>query len=111
MHLGLSSITSLANSEKGYILEASPLPKLPVTGLQSAEKPFEDFYANLDHQSREEEAINGRDGRIEYSPPFARYPVVLMLDGVVSSEAVCFALPELLTNIKSRSIQGTLELC
>lgn len=96
MHLDLCSATSLANNEKGYILEASPLPKLPITGLQSAEKPFENFHANLDHQSREEEAINGRDGRVEYSPPFARYPVVLMLDGVVSLKDIFFDLLDLL---------------
>lgn len=39
----------------------------------------------LDHQSREEEAINGTSQDIEYQPGFRRYPFVLLLDGVVSS--------------------------
>lgn len=74
----------IANAEKGYILEASPLPKIPVTELQSVEKPGGGIYAALDHQSREEEAINGVDGMLEYSPGFIRYPFILMLDGIVS---------------------------
>ena len=75
----------ITNDRKGYILEASPLPRLPVTGLQSVEEPIDGFCANLDHQSREEEAINGIDGRIECAPAFARNPIILMLDGIVSS--------------------------
>ncbi|MCJ1271653.1 hypothetical protein MMC22_011558 [Lobaria immixta] len=66
----------------GYILEASPLPKLPVIGLQrvlSHERALKVF---LDHQSREEEAINGTSQDIEYQPGFRRYPFVLLLDGV-----------------------------
>lgn len=39
----------------------------------------------LDHQSREEEAINGTNQNIEFQPAFSRYPFVLLLDGVVSA--------------------------
>ena len=38
----------------------------------------------LDHQSREDEAINGKDTLIGYKPSFSRYPFVLFLDGIVS---------------------------
>ena len=55
-----------------------------MTRLQFVEKPLDGFVANLEHQSREDEAINGSEGKIEYSSPFARYPFVLMLDGIVS---------------------------
>ena len=38
----------------------------------------------LDHQSREDEDINGKDTLIKYETGFPRYPFVLLLDGVVS---------------------------
>lgn len=43
------------------------------------------FEVILDHQSREEEAINGIDPRVEYDMGYPRYPFVLLLDGIVSS--------------------------
>ncbi|MCJ1467485.1 hypothetical protein MMC07_006110 [Pseudocyphellaria aurata] len=67
----------------GYILEASSLPKLPVTGLQRVDRQRRVLKVNLDHQSREEEAINGTNQNIEFEPAFSRYPFVLFLDGVV----------------------------
>lgn len=70
---------------KGYVLEASPLPRLPVASLQPVTKPQDSFYADLNHQSREEEAINGTKGMIQFTGNKARYPVVLLLDGIVSS--------------------------
>ena len=70
---------------KGYILEASPLPKLPVTGLDSVSCPTrESFGVCLDHQSTEEETVNGRDNQVQYKPVISRYPFVLLLDGIVS---------------------------
>ena len=38
----------------------------------------------LNHQSREDEEINGRDTHINYETSYSRYPLVLLLDGVVS---------------------------
>lgn len=70
---------------KGYILEASPLPQLPVASLRRMEKPQFTFDAELQHQSREEEAINGTDGMIRAATTNARYPIVLLLDGIVST--------------------------
>ena len=67
----------------GYILEASPLPKLPVVAFEPIPKPQAPFYISLDHQSREEEAINGSQPRIQYKTGFSRYPFVLLLDGIL----------------------------
>lgn len=80
-----SALASRIDVMKGYILEASPLPKLPVTGLDSVSCPTrESFGVCLDHQSTEEEDINGRDNQVKYKPVISRYPFVLLLDGIVS---------------------------
>lgn len=76
------------NFFKGYVLEASPLPKLPVASLEPVTKPQDIFYADLDHQSREEEAINGTKGVIRSTSNDTRHPLVLFLDGVVSGYGV-----------------------
>ena len=47
-------------------------------------QPSEKFLVFLDHQSREDEEINGTDPRIKYNSAFPRFPFVLLLDGVVS---------------------------
>lgn len=74
-----------ADMIKGYILEASPLPKLPVTGLDPvSDSTQETFGVCLDHQSTEEESVNGRDNQVKYKPVIPRYPFVLLLDGIVS---------------------------
>ncbi|KAI4097204.1 MAG: hypothetical protein LQ344_000614 [Seirophora lacunosa] len=69
---------------QGYILEASPLPKLPVTGLQAVPKPQAKFGVALNHQSREEAAVNGNSSMIKYGTGSRRYPFLLLLDEIVS---------------------------
>lgn len=81
--LGLMYKMSERRPHNGYILEASPLPKLPVTGFQAVEKRNGAFHVILDHQSREEEAVNGTSTIIEYQVSFPRYPFVLFLDGIL----------------------------
>ncbi|KAI4262118.1 MAG: hypothetical protein L6R42_002697 [Xanthoria sp. 1 TBL-2021] len=70
----------------GYILEASPLPKLPVTGLKRVPRPpgtpQPTFDVILDHQSREEEAVNGTSTAVPYGTGHQRYPFLLLLDGI-----------------------------
>ncbi|KAL8784431.1 MAG: hypothetical protein Q9213_003954 [Squamulea squamosa] len=70
----------------GYILEASPLPKLPVTGLMSVPNPQSTtrptFNVILDHQSQEEAAVNGTDTVVPYGTGNRRYPFLLLLDGI-----------------------------
>ncbi len=75
---------------KGYVLEASPLPKIPVVSLEPMTKPQDIFHAYLDHQSREEEAINGTKSLIRSTSNDGRYPLVLFLDGIVSDYGTNF---------------------
>lgn len=73
----------------GIILEASPIPKMPIRWLDRVMGPREPtITAVLDHQSAEDAAINGIDGEITrpYTAPLwsknARYPLVLMLTSI-----------------------------
>ncbi|CAI7677131.1 unnamed protein product [Penicillium discolor] len=86
---------SAGRPHNGCILEASPLPKLPVRGLQAVPSISEEYFrTELAPQTREEAAVNGTDDRIHIhhpSPPpheteqRHRYPIVLLLDGVVDT--------------------------
>ena len=82
-------------STQGYILEASPLPKLPVVDLQPIPFPENTITVSLNHQSVEEENINGADTSIEYNASFRRYPFVVLLDGVVSSHSIFTLEPKI----------------
>lgn len=81
--LRLMDKMSAGRPHNGYILEASPLPKLPVAGFRAVEKRNGAFHVILDHQSREEEAVNGTSTNIKYEVGFPRYPFVLLLDGIL----------------------------
>ncbi|KAJ5779622.1 tRNA/rRNA methyltransferase SpoU [Penicillium paradoxum] len=86
---------SAGRPHNGCILEASPLPKLPVRGLQAVPSISEEYFrTELAPQTREEAAVNGTDDRIRIhhpsppphdSQPRHRYPVVLLLDGIVDT--------------------------
>lgn len=65
----------------GYVLEASPLPRLPIAALSTFSKS--DFALMLDHQSSEEAAINGTANQLPNLSPGQRYPFLLMLDGIL----------------------------
>lgn len=81
--LRLMDKMSTGRPHNGYILEASPLPKLPVVGFQAVVKRNGSFHVILDHQSREDEAVNGTSTDIKYDVGFPRYPFVLLLDGIL----------------------------
>ena len=88
MYIDLTSLDAMKCSNsfiQGYVLEASPLQKLPVRGLEGVQGHCAAFNVLLDHQSREDQAINGTDSNIKYKTGFSRYPLVLFLDGIVSS--------------------------
>ncbi|MCJ1311860.1 hypothetical protein MMC25_005533 [Agyrium rufum] len=74
---------SSGRPHNGYILEASPLPKLPATCLNEMKGPQMALTVTLDTQSREDEAINGQSNNINYNHTHARYPFVLYLDQIV----------------------------
>ena len=59
------------------------MPKMPVIGLCSIDKPHSNFQVLLDHQSQEEESVNGNSPFVPYGSNFSRYPFLLLLDGIV----------------------------
>ncbi|PYH41320.1 TrmH family RNA methyltransferase [Aspergillus saccharolyticus JOP 1030-1] len=80
----------------GVVLEASPLPQLPVTHFHRVASPEEaNFQVELGVQSREEAAVNGTDTLVPINRPRwlsahpddppstpSRYPIVLLVDGI-----------------------------
>ncbi|KAJ5662359.1 uncharacterized protein N7477_009975 [Penicillium maclennaniae] len=83
---------SAGRPHNGCVLEASPLPKLPIRGFHPVQAMTDShFRVELAPQTREEAAVNGTDDRISIlHPPISpsgeqryRYPVCLLLDGVV----------------------------
>lgn len=73
---------SKGRPHNGYILEASPLPQLPVRSLQSVDEKAATFELVLDHQSREDAEVNGKLSEIRCQT-HSRKPVVLLLDGIM----------------------------
>lgn len=78
---------SAGRPHNGFILEASPLPKLPLMSLGPLNADFPSgFTINLDHQSREEAAINGTSTFIPLPHSHRgqpRNPLVLFLDSIL----------------------------
>ena len=85
---GLLSKMSDQRPHNGFVLETSPVPKLPVTALEKVESPSETFSVQLDHQSAEELAINsafdmqGPRASLRVTAGAKRYPFVVMLDRI-----------------------------
>ncbi|RAH48945.1 TrmH family RNA methyltransferase [Aspergillus brunneoviolaceus CBS 621.78] len=86
---------SAGRPHNGVVLEASPLPQLPVAHFHRvASVAEENFQVELGVQSREEAAVNGTDTLVpinharwladhpDATDSTHRYPVVLLLDGV-----------------------------
>lgn len=76
---------SMGRAHNGCVLETSPLPRLPVKSLLEASPADDRFYVELAPQSREEAVVNGTNNQItiNHSQLRRRYPVVVLLDGVV----------------------------
>ncbi|PTB69734.1 alpha/beta knot [Trichoderma citrinoviride] len=76
---------SMGRPHNGFVLETSPLPRLPVKSLGRLEETLGKlgFHVELDHQSREEEAINGQDTFIPRKNNNAPKPFVLLLNEIL----------------------------
>jgi 21S rRNA (GM2251-2'-O)-methyltransferase len=74
-----------ARPHNGCVLEASPLPQLPLTALgQLSDDPAKPgFRLDLAYQSSEEAVINGTSDFVSYRLPSQRKPFVLLLDGIL----------------------------
>ncbi|TFB03902.1 rRNA methyltransferase 1 [Trichoderma ghanense] len=76
---------SMGRPHNGFVLETSPLPRLPVKSLGRLEETLGKlgFHVELDHQSREEEAINGHDTFIPRKNNNVPKPFVLLLNEIL----------------------------
>lgn len=76
---------SMGRPHNGFVLETSPLPRLPVKALSRLEETPEKlgFHVELDYQSKEEEAINGQDTFIPRKNDNAPKPFVLLLNEIL----------------------------
>ncbi|KAG9244218.1 RNA methyltransferas-like protein [Calycina marina] len=82
----LRAMDKMSNSRphNGYILESSPLPRLPVVSLAEVGENLTGFEVVLDHQSKEEAAVNGSHGTITLPKnALGRKPFVLFLDSIL----------------------------
>ena len=74
---------STGRPHNGYILEASPIPKLPTKGLLPVLQSPRHFDVVLGYQSAEEEVVNGSTGEVPVHQQVDWYPLVLFLDGIL----------------------------
>lgn len=76
---------SMGRPHNGFVLEASPLPQLPITALGKLEEsPIRlGFHVELDHQSKEQEDINGRETFIARASDVAPKPLILLLHEIL----------------------------
>lgn len=84
--LRLMDKMSSGRPHNGYILEASPLPRLPITsmGKVTTKDGQFGFEVGVESQSREEAAVNGTSNFVRIPiPRGGRKPMVLLLDSIV----------------------------
>ncbi|KAF4950899.1 hypothetical protein FGADI_7873 [Fusarium gaditjirri] len=76
---------SMGRPHNGFVLEASPLPQIPIKSLGKLEEsPGRlGFHVDLDHQTKEEATINGTDTFIRRSNDVMPKPFVLLLNEII----------------------------
>ncbi|KAF2231694.1 hypothetical protein EV356DRAFT_506512 [Viridothelium virens] len=77
--LGVMDRKAKDRPHNGLILEASPLPIMPVVNLSNVARHESQFSVDLDFQSAEEKAINGTDPYVKYATSTWRNPFILFL--------------------------------
>ncbi|RGP65509.1 rrna methyltransferase mitochondrial [Fusarium sporotrichioides] len=76
---------SMGRPHNGFVLEASPLPQLPIKSLGKLEEsPGRlGFHVDLDYQTREEASVNGTDTFTRRSNDVTPKPFVLLLNEIM----------------------------
>lgn len=76
---------SMGRPHNGFVLEASPLPQLPIRSLGKLEEtPARlGFHVQLDFQTKEEEAINGTENFFRRANDVMPKPFVLLLNEIM----------------------------
>ncbi|KAJ0163754.1 rRNA methyltransferase 1, mitochondrial [Colletotrichum tanaceti] len=73
---------SKGRPHNGMVIEASPLPQLPLTGLGAESSEPKGYPVHVARQSKEEAEINGTEGFIPCRPGSPR-PLVLLLNEIL----------------------------
>ncbi|KAI1624978.1 TrmH family RNA methyltransferase [Exophiala viscosa] len=80
-----------ARPHNGLLLEASPLPQLPVTSLSALAQPMDDIHATVGWTSPEARELNtvfdvrGNVAKLASPRPAHRYPFMLFLDRITDT--------------------------
>ncbi|RSL87054.1 hypothetical protein CEP52_015645 [Fusarium oligoseptatum] len=76
---------SMGRPHNGFVLEASPLPQLPIRSLGKLEENAArlGFHVELDFQTKEEEAINGTESFFRRANDVMPKPFVLLLNEIM----------------------------
>ncbi|KAF5659512.1 rrna methyltransferase mitochondrial [Fusarium heterosporum] len=76
---------SMGRPHNGFVLEASPLPQLPIKSLGKLEESTGrlGFHVDLDFQNKEEAAVNGTDTFVRRSNDVKPKPFVLLLNEIL----------------------------
>ena len=76
---------SMGRPHNGFVLETSPLPKLPITSLGKLEETAAQlgFHVELDFQTKEEVAVNGTNTFVPRASDNTPKPLVLLLHEIV----------------------------
>ncbi|KAM0437353.1 hypothetical protein ACHAQK_007288 [Fusarium lateritium] len=76
---------SMGRPHNGFVLEASPLPQLPIKSLGKLEESTGrlGFHVDLDFQTKEETAVNGTDTFVPRSNDVMPKPFVLLLNEIL----------------------------
>lgn len=88
---GIFSKISDGRPHNSWIMEASPIPKLPVTTLGPVNLPSDPITLSVGYESEEEKAINtifdveGNQATIASVRPGHRYPFMLLLDCITDT--------------------------
>ncbi|KAK2034668.1 SpoU rRNA methylase [Colletotrichum zoysiae] len=73
---------SKGRPHNGMVIEASPLPQLPLTGLGAESSELRGYPVHVARQSKEETEINGTEGFIPCRPGSPK-PLVLLLNEIM----------------------------
>lgn len=76
---------SMGRPHNGFVLEASPLPQLPIRSLGKLEENATrlGFHVELDFQTKEEESINGTESFFRRANDVMPKPFVLLLNEIM----------------------------
>ena len=88
---GIFSKASDGRPHNGWIVEASSVPKLPVTTLSALQSPSDPIIASVGWESEEEKAVNtvwrvaGSKATVPSVRPAHRFPFMLLLDCITDT--------------------------